>query len=629
MPIRPRLLTPLFLLAALCACSLLPTVDHLLSSAHARQTKDAFTGHVVAVTAGDALDVRVGGGWTVTVRFHGVESPSTPRALREAVTRYTSRLVLDTDVRVEVRGTASRSVVYGEVYRVTGGDSINRVLAREGLARWAGTYAASRTDLRDAEAGAKRARRGLWGADDGSNIVLPPAASETSGRPLVKPAPAMTKSASRQRVAAKPLTKRDGSRAATTSPVTPSSHPAPGTIPAALPPFFLPGGVACFFLALTWLAVYGVLRGLAFGAKRLVCQILLALIAGVGSGLASALPVAALPAAFAGGAIPVMVPLALALPLLSVFLVCAGMSGVGTITRLRRAAMDPRRAEPGFVKLHGVARTATGEVACSQIGDIPGLYVREVSARYTSEVTNGRRLSSPRWVPVRERAGAVDFTIFSGSGDGTGTALVLAEQDEEAPESLAPGRWLPYHVARFYNEVPTDAWYETAYEGDTRTEVFFVPNGATLTVWGDLYPPAADARAAKDKLPTPRVAADVVTGKVLICDGPEARAYAGRVPRSLPFQISVLLIGVACGGIAAGLAVRGGMLARECVTAALGAALLALLFVAIRRGAVLALGMEAEATTGESDPLRRPAHAAWSGFAGGFPGVVIAPAVGD
>ncbi len=635
-------------------------------SAWAQKADNVFTGHVVAVTAGDTMDVRVGDDWTVTVRLHGVECPTAPRALRETATRYTSRLLLDTDVRVEVRGTASRSVVYGEVFPGTGGESVNFILARDGLATWASQYAAGRADLEDAEAYARTAQRGLWGANDGTNVSLPASVADAARRRAVKntaaeaararaaaikagasssavrshpPSPAPATPAPATPPPPSPATPRLVSKpkvAAATVRVTsvsaPHAKPVPPPVLTTDTPALAPlvGGISVAVLSLLSFLAYGVARGLSIAPKRLFAQSLLALLAGGLGAMAFALPVADWRAAFAGGGTSALTAVATLIgPLAAVMFLRAGIGVTRTAARLRGAAADPRRAGPGPVKLQGTARSATGELMRASVGRIKGLYVREVTSRYTAETGTGKRLGAPRWVEVRDTAGAVDFEILSSSGDGTGSALILAAQDDETPQSLAKARWVPYHVARFYNEVPTDTWFATAYEGDIRTEVFFVPDGSTLTVWGDLHPPDPTIPDKTLLPPVPRVAPGGAAGALLLCDGPEARAYAGRGTASLPVGIGAVVIGIACvvgalWGIGAG-----SELARQSAVAGLGAGLAAALFLTVWRGALLARNRDREEREGETDPLRRPATVAWERYKRGLPGIVIAPAVGE
>lgn len=587
----------------------------LAPRARAQAARDVFSGHVVAVTAGDTLDVKVGGGWTVTVRLHGIECPDKPRALRETVTRYTARLTLDTDVRVEVRGTATRSVVYGEVYPAGGQDSVNVRLARVGLARWASVYAPDRTDIRAAADGAQRERRGIWGANDGANIVLPPSASEAqkaraeaqkaqatpTPRAIATPAPRVVTS---PHPAPKP-NKRDK----TNKPHPPTHRP---TVPTASPsaPLFLPapfvGALVGFAAALALLFVYALVRALPPTPPRFVALALVAICFGGVGALLAALPTPALSSLLSSpsrGVAGIALPAACLLPATGLLLLRAGIRRLRDASRLRGAAVDPRAAAPGFVKLNGTARSVAGELAASDVGNLPGLFVRETTARYTAETTHGKRLPAPRWQTLRDTMLAVDFELFSTAGDGTGSAVVLAAQDDDVLRATVPARWLPYHVARFYNEIPAAVWQAKPYEGDTRTEVYFVPDGATLTVWGEIAPPTAANQPPQ-----------IGGMRLLIVDGAEERAYRAAGVPSVAVCAAVLLLAVLCaaGGVVA--ATRAGNVGFGATLASLGAAAGIALLLHLKGAAALARGGD---------------RAAWDEYRRGFPGALLAPAVSD
>lgn len=585
--------------------------------ANAQRTGDSFRGHVVAVTAGDTLDVRVSDSWTVTVRLHGAECPTTPRSLRETATRYTSRLVLDTTVRVEVRGTASRSVVYGEVFPQNGGKSVNIRLVREGLATWAREYAPTRADLQVAENAAKYASHGMWGAADGSNVQLPASLSDIL-RDQTKAKAAVT-------ATPKPIPTTRVVKMA-----TPTASPVAAT-PVAAPPSRsntsrdLPlapviGGVGAFVLTIATLLSHGVSRGLSLDAKRVGASVCLALLAGLCG--------AAVFAPFVHGSQTAFAPVAafsFALILLAALFLRLGGTVAAQTARLRREPVDPRTFDfPGFAKLHGVAKRLPGDLPCSDMGDVTGLYVRERTARFTAETETGARTARARWVTVRDSTLAAPFELFSTTGDGTASVIVLAEQDDEWTLPNASVRWTPYHVARFYNEMPTDKWFATAYEGDTRTEVFFVPPNAMLTAWGTLHAPAPN-QAGRGGHAVPRLAPDASTGVLLLCDGAEARAYpkaAGAI------ATGTLVTGSVCATGAAYVVSAGGSVAAWCAVSGLGVAGIALLFVAVRHGIGLARATQIEAQTGETDSLHQNARGAWDEYRAGGWGAFITDAIG-
>jgi endonuclease YncB( thermonuclease family) len=81
--------------------------------------QNRVTGQVVAVEAGDVIQVRVDD-WTVTVRLHGVLCSETPPELAQRAKEYVERRVAATRVKVEVRGTGPKQTLYGEVQAADG-----------------------------------------------------------------------------------------------------------------------------------------------------------------------------------------------------------------------------------------------------------------------------------------------------------------------------------------------------------------------------------------------------------------------------------------------------------------------------------------------------------------------------
>jgi hypothetical protein len=164
----------------------------------------------------------------------------------------------------------------------------------------------------------------------------------------------------------------------------------------------------------------------------------------------------------------------------------------------------------------------------------------------------------------------LDFLLQSEAGDGRG--MVRVKLGSALP--LTPGtRLIPQVATRFYNNTPVETWYGTAYEGDTRAEVYFIPSGARVTVWGRLYPPTPES----DNLPT--IGPDPATGCFLILDGSENRVRSTDGVQGLALLLLTLVL--ASGAVVTGLS--GGIGGMAGFVAGLGVAiLLALVFHALR-----------------------------------------------
>ena len=88
----------------------------------------------------------------------------------------------------------------------------------------------------------------------------------------------------------------------------------------------------------------------------------------------------------------------------------------------------------------------------------------------------------------------------------------------------------------------------------------------------------------------------------------------------------MMLLGTFCAATAFYAARAGGQVARLCTVSALGLALLLMLLLALRRGIALSRAANTEVAT---DTPHHPAGMVWETFRRGFPGAIIAPAIGD
>ena len=115
------------------------------------------------------------------------------------------------------------------------------------------------------------------------------------------------------------------------------------------------------------------------------------------------------------------------------------------------------------LKVRGVVR-AQGELAVSIAGRIPGIYLHEVTQIFRDGA----------WRTTYNETDMIPFVLDDGMGQFA------------APMNRV--RYKPIRVARFYNDIPVEKWHARAYGGDIRTEVFFIPNDITLTLYGVFEP---------------------------------------------------------------------------------------------------------------------------------------------
>jgi micrococcal nuclease len=123
-----------------------------------------FTGRVVGVADGDTVTVLVehagGRKEQVKVRLHGIDAPEAKQAFGSRSKESLSDLVAGKTVTVQQTDKDR----YGRVVAVllVAGKNVNIEQVRLGMAWWYRQYAKTDKQLEQAEAEARRAKRGLW-----------------------------------------------------------------------------------------------------------------------------------------------------------------------------------------------------------------------------------------------------------------------------------------------------------------------------------------------------------------------------------------------------------------------------------------------------------------------------------
>jgi endonuclease YncB( thermonuclease family) len=115
---------------------------------------------VVGISDGDTLTVLTPSRRQVKVRLHGVDAPEKRQAFGTQAREALAALAYGRDVNVAVEDTDHYGRTVATV--TTGGANVNREQVRRGMAWWYKQYAPRDAQLRDLEATAKAAQRGLW-----------------------------------------------------------------------------------------------------------------------------------------------------------------------------------------------------------------------------------------------------------------------------------------------------------------------------------------------------------------------------------------------------------------------------------------------------------------------------------
>ncbi len=122
--------------------------------------RDYFSGRVVGVADGDTITVLVEQRGT-KVRLYGVDSPEKKQAFGSRAKQFTSGLVFDRTVRVEVVSIDRYQRRVGVVIR-NDGVNLNEALLENGWAWWYEQYAKKETRYAALEKKAREKRIGLW-----------------------------------------------------------------------------------------------------------------------------------------------------------------------------------------------------------------------------------------------------------------------------------------------------------------------------------------------------------------------------------------------------------------------------------------------------------------------------------
>ena len=118
-----------------------------------------FSGKVVKVSDGDTIQV-MHEGKAEKIRLAGIDCPEKKQPFGQAAKKFTSNLIVQKIITVQVKTTDRYGRTVGEVI-LPDGRSLNRELVRAGYAWWYRKYSKD-TSLETLESDARTTRRGLW-----------------------------------------------------------------------------------------------------------------------------------------------------------------------------------------------------------------------------------------------------------------------------------------------------------------------------------------------------------------------------------------------------------------------------------------------------------------------------------
>lgn len=136
-----------------------PVPREMLVTAH----EEVSVATIIAVSDGDSVQARENGS-SISLHLDGVDAPELSQKFGAEARTYLSELVINRGVTVRVRSRATRGRESRARVEV-GGVDVSLLLLRRGLARYCSLHNED-PRLREAEAEARKARRGLWDDPD-------------------------------------------------------------------------------------------------------------------------------------------------------------------------------------------------------------------------------------------------------------------------------------------------------------------------------------------------------------------------------------------------------------------------------------------------------------------------------
>ena len=140
--------------ARLCVLALVACCDLVVG-----ETRD-FSARIVGISDGDTVRA-LQDGVSSRVRLWGIDCPERGQAFGTRAREFTAALSFGTTVIVRVHDVDRYGRLVAEII-LPDGRNLNHEVVRAGFAWWYSRYARSDKDLKNLEAAARAAKRGLW-----------------------------------------------------------------------------------------------------------------------------------------------------------------------------------------------------------------------------------------------------------------------------------------------------------------------------------------------------------------------------------------------------------------------------------------------------------------------------------
>ena len=199
---------------------------------------EAFEAQVIGVQKGNLLKVQHEGK-RIELVLYGLECPAPDQPQGEQALEFTSKMVLDRKVRIEVQERESPLKIVGSVV-LPDGSLLNHKLVQNGLASWDRKAAPNDIKLQTLEDSAKKLNLGIWASSPPAMPSIP--VKKKPGSPARRPSTALPRAAVFSTVLALLVAvavavlfvlkargpRQEGSSTAPSPPARPQAPPAPG-----------------------------------------------------------------------------------------------------------------------------------------------------------------------------------------------------------------------------------------------------------------------------------------------------------------------------------------------------------------------------------------------------------------
>lgn len=125
---------------------------------------EVIVGTCVGVADGDTCTILYttehGDKTSARIRLYAIDAPESTQDFGQAAKKHLSRLIFRKEIKIETHGRDRYQRILGNIY--VGKLFVNLEMVKAGMAWWYQRYAPNNAQMKEAEALAKSAKKGLW-----------------------------------------------------------------------------------------------------------------------------------------------------------------------------------------------------------------------------------------------------------------------------------------------------------------------------------------------------------------------------------------------------------------------------------------------------------------------------------